>query len=209
MGVCIGVGILADLAENDLESVDEERAHFDVINDVLRRHGLPEHHEPTSFPEPLRQYGPGGFPYSFLHYLRRFYARWIARRGLVPPPVREGERPADDPILEEVASPKHHLLWHSDCEGYYVPIDFPEVLEDRRLTGLWLGSSVLLREELIGIAAPLGIELHDGQLREADARAIDEESESGGPYWIERLVWLTLFHAACLSIESKSAIYLG
>lgn len=210
MGLAITVGILADLAENDPEAVEEVASEFQVINDVLRQNRLPEHREPTTLPRMDDRTACGSFPYSFLHRLRRFYALRIARPDRVPAPVAEGVSPAHDPILDQIGSAKHHLLWHSDCEGYYVPIDFPNVLEDPRLPGAGIGSSVRLLEELKLIAAPLGIVLHDGKLSDADAAKIAEEDEStGGPYWIERLVWLTLFEAARLSIEHRAAIYFG
>ncbi len=210
MGLAITVGILADLAENDLETVEAVGADFDVINEVLRRNGLPDHHEPTSLPEFDDRTGINGFPYSFLHYLRRFHARRIAQPDQVPAPLAEGESPAHDPVLEEVGSPRHHLLWHSDCEGYYVPIDFPEVLAGDGIAGAGIGSSVRLLDELKLVAAPLGIVLHDGKLSDADAASIAEEDEkNGGPFWIERLVWLALFEAARLSIEQRAAVHFG
>jgi hypothetical protein len=210
MGLCITVGIFADLAENDPEAVEHLEEDFEIINDVLRRHGLPEHREPTRLPMLDDRTGVVGFPYSFLHYLRRFYARRIARPGETSPPVAEGETPAHDPVLDEVGSPRHHLLWHSDCEGYYVPIDFPEVLEGGGIAGAGIGSSVRLLDELRIIAAPLGIVLQDGKLSDADAATIAEENEStGGPYWVERLVWLALFEAARLCIEHRAAIHFG
>ena len=225
MGLSITVGILADLLENDPEGAEFVRGDFDIINEILRQNGLPKHEEPTSLPMLGDRSGVTGFPYSFLHDLRRFYAtwldqreqpfvrrlyaKWISQPDQIPPPAVEDEKPARDPILEKIASPRHHLLWHSDCEGYYVPIDFPKVLESRRLDGGSLGSSVRLLEELIVVAAPLGIMLHDRQLSDADASVIAEEGQKGGPYWIERLVWLALFEAARLSIEHRAAIHFG
>jgi hypothetical protein len=225
MGLCVTVGILADLLETDPESAELVRADFDIINTILRQHGLPDHQEPTTLPMLQDRSGVTGFPYSFLHYLRRFYARWLDQRqqpfvrrfyarwisksAQVPPPVHEGEKPALDPVLEKVASPRHHLLWHSDCEGYYVPIDFPRVLGDQRIDGSGIGSSVRLLEELVLVAAPLGIMLHNRQLSDTDANVIAEEEDKSGPYWIERLVWLTLFEAARLSIEHRAAIHFG
>jgi hypothetical protein len=225
MGLSVSVGILADLLENDSESAELVRRDFGIINEILRQHGLPKHEEPTSVPMLLDRSGVTSFPYSFLQYLRRFYARWLDQRqqpllrslyakwigqsDQIPPPLVEGEKPAHDPILEKFASPRHHLLWHSDCEGYYVPIDFPKVLEDRRITGGGIGSSMRLRDELILVVAPLGIVLHDGQLSDVDANVSAEEDDKGGPYWIERLIWLTLFESARLSIEHRTLIHFG
>lgn len=226
MGLAIVVGILADLAENDPESVEDVQAEFESLNAVLRAHGLPEHVEPTALPPLVSRDGECGFPYSFLHHLRRFYAHWVAQggdRGPVhrlgrlaglwgrradwrPPPVAKGENPANDPILDRIGSPRHHLLWHSDCEGCYLPLDFPEVLQGEGIAAAGVGSSVRLREELIQIAAPLGITLHDGQLGDDQARAIADEEDDAGPFWIERKVWLALFEASRLSIAHRAAI---
>jgi hypothetical protein len=209
VGLSITVGIIAYLAEDDPECADREWPDFDLINDILREHGLPEHEEPRSLPILGDRAGLTGFPYSFLHYLRRFYARRIAHPNQMPPPMIEGEDPTDDPVVDDVGSLDHLLLWHSDCEGYYIPIDFPEILGDDRITGAMVGSSVRLLDELILVAEPLGIVLHDRQLNDADAKAIAEEDEVGNPYWIERQVWLTLFEAARLSIEHRAAIHFG
>jgi hypothetical protein len=210
MGLAVTVGILADLAENDPEAVEHVASEFRLINDVLRWNRFREHREPTTLPRLDDRTGVGSFPYSYLHYLRRFYASRIARPDQVPDPVAEGESPTDDAVLEEVGSPSHHLLWHSDCEGYYVPIDFPEVLAGEGIAGAGIGSSMRLLDELKLIAAPLGIVLKEGMLSDADAVAIAEEDEdTGGPYWIERLVWLALFEAARLSIEHRAAIHFG
>jgi hypothetical protein len=209
MGLSISVGILAELAENEPEALEHMESEFRAINDLLREHGLPEHQEPKSLPMRQDRSGTTGFPYSFLHYLRRFYARFIAQPNQIPPPVSQGDDPTNDVVLDSIASPEHHLLWHSDCEGYYLPIDFAEVLEGEGIAGTGVGSSVRLREELLTVAAPLGIVLHDGQLTDADAAAIAEEGEEEGPYWIERLVWLTLFEACRLSIEHSAAIHFG
>jgi hypothetical protein len=180
MGLSITVGILADLKENDPEGATFVRRDFDIINEILRKHALPDHEEPTSLPLLRDRSGVTGFPYSYLHYLRRFYARWMAhtnqplvsrlfakwtgQASQIPAPVRECENPSHDPVLKKTASPKHHLLWHSDCEGYYLPIDFPNVLEDARIAGGGIGSSVRLLDELVVVAAPLGIDLHDRQV---------------------------------------------
>ena len=210
MGLAVTVGILADLAENDPDAVEDLASDFDTINDVLRSNGLPEHQEPTTLPRLDDRTGCGSFPYSFMHCLRRFYARRIAQPDQMPQPVTKDEEVAGDPMLDQVGSSRHHLLWHSDCEGYYVPIDFPMVLEDSRLPGAGIGSSVRLLDELKLIASPLGITLHDGRLSDADAAKIAAEDEdTGGPYWIERLVWLTLFEAARLSIKHRAGIHFG
>ena len=210
MGLNITVGILADLAENDPEAIEELMPDFEIIIRLLRLNNLPEHREPTQLPMLNDRSGASSFPYSFLHRLRRFYAKLIARPVELPEPLTENESPAHDPILDEVGSAKHHLLWHSDCEGYYIPVDFPEVLTGEGIAGAGIGSSVRLLGELTQIANPLGIALKNGKLSDTDAASIAEADEvNGGPFWIERLVWLTLYEASRLSIEHRAAIHFG
>ncbi|HEY2308559.1 MAG TPA: hypothetical protein VGI05_22025 [Streptosporangiaceae bacterium] len=70
---------------------------------------------------------------------------------------------ADDPLLKkayagwpgEPVGPFDHLIHHSDCEGYYVPVDFGQVIVDERLAGGYLGSSVRLLAETAGLPLPL------------------------------------------------------
>jgi hypothetical protein len=72
---------------------------------------------------------------------------------------------AGDPLLRkayaefpgELAGPFDHLIHHSDCEGYYVPVDFGQVIVDERLAGGYLGSSVRLLAETRRIAAALDL----------------------------------------------------
>jgi hypothetical protein len=60
--------------------------------------------------------------------------------------------------------------------------------------------------ELIAVAPSLGISLSAGRLSDEEAARIDKIVEAEGPFWIEHLVWISLFEAARLSIEHKTAI---
>src|SRR6202008_5022884 len=118
-------------------------------------------------------------PYSFIHYLRRAYAHRAADPAWMAAPLDEDEDPTDDPVLEEETEMlSSHLLCHSDAEGFYVPVDFDDVLfeeaEDGELPGGMLGSSYRLLDELVVVAPALGIRLDDGQLSDAEARRIDD-----------------------------------
>jgi hypothetical protein len=205
MGLCISVGFLAELAVDDPDALEDIRQDFQAINQVLRSNHLPVYTEPETLPELDDRTAVVGFPYSFLHYLRRFYARCVNQPGVIPPPITKEEDPTKDPILDKVASNKHHLLWHSDCEGFYVPIDFPLAIEDKDLSGAYLGSSVRLMSELISVAKPLGIQVESGQLSNEEANAIAKDEEAH-LYYRERLVWLSLFEAARLSLKFQTAI---
>ncbi len=69
-----------------------------------------------------------------------------------------------------------------------------------------LGSSFMLQGELIAIAPALGIRLTQGKLSDQEAEKINSEAEAESPLWIEKAVWLSLFEAARLSIQHKTAI---
>ncbi len=152
-----------------------------------------------------------GFPYSWLHYLRRAIA--YARQAPTEfSPLPQGqEASADDRIDRELSVfMDSHLICHSDCEGYYVPIDFPEPLYDDgdELVGGILGSSQRALAEVILAAPLLGIELEDGKPMKTDVETIQEEDDTH-PLWIERKVWLAMYEKFRLSIEHKTAVVFG
>jgi hypothetical protein len=65
----------------------------------------------------------------------------LAEAGSLPSWLEEALRASDDPLLKKAyagfpgqsAWPFNHLVHHSDCEGYYVPADFGQVIVDERL----------------------------------------------------------------------------
>jgi hypothetical protein len=104
---------------------------------------------------------------------------------------------------------RSHLICHSDIEGYYVPIDFDEVLldDDEEIAGGGLvGSSQRLLAELQAVAPALGIVLDGGRLPDEEAERISADVHEEGELWIEKGVWLDLFEAARLSLQHGSAI---
>jgi hypothetical protein len=105
-------------------------------------------------------------------------------------------------------SRESHLLCHSDCEGFYVPIEFKDVIvnDDGRIPCGMLGSSFALLKGLQAIAPALGIRLASGKLSDEEAEKINSEVENQPVLWIEKTVWLSLFEAARLSIQHKAAI---
>jgi len=203
--------MLADLIEHDAEGAQWLRDNLAKVNEVLAENDLPRHEEPERLSPMQSRDDLLSYPYSFLHYLRRVYAHVTRDPGWEPTPMPEGENAAEDPVVdEETYMMSSHLLCHSDCEGFYLPIDFHDVIidetdQDRILGGL-LGSSYRLMEELVSVAPKLGITLEGGRLSDAEAVNINEIGENEGPMWIEKTVWLSLFEAARLSIEHKTAI---
>ncbi len=210
MGLGIQVGLLAYFIENnDPEGAYWLRESLDRVNEVLVEKGLPPHLEPKNLN--ISACTSWGFPYSWIHHLRRLYARSIADPDWVPTPTPADEDPADDDVLDnEMYMFDSHLICHSDSEGFYLPIDFDEIIVDDkkqdRIAGGLLCSSDRLRQELVAIAPKLGIMLDGEHLTEAEADKIARDTRSQEGLWIEKIVWISLFSAARLSIEHKTAI---
>jgi hypothetical protein len=217
MGLSISIGVLADSID-DPEDVDWFREEIAQVNQVLSEQGLPQHQEPETLPpmpEDRSIWGRASLSYAWIHHLRRIYARIIDDPNWIPIPTPRDESAADDEVVEDLTYMfDSHLLCHSDSEGFYLPIEFDEIIIDDkkqdRIPGGLLGSSYRLMEELILIAPKLGIQLDNGHLSDAEVVKIDieiendREAEEG--LWIEKIVWLSLFEAARLSIEHKTAI---
>jgi hypothetical protein len=209
MGLAVEVGMLADLLENDPEGADWLRESFDSVNAVLADNKLPPHGEPESLDPLDNRASLLSYPYSFLHHLRRVAAHAAEKPGWIAKPFPEASDPAADPLVDKHSGyMESHLLCHSDCEGFYLPIQFNEVIFDDqdRIPGGMLGSSYMLQKELIAVAPALGIRLENGQLRDQEADRINREVEAESPLWIEKAVWLSLFEAARLSIQHKVAV---
>ena len=209
MGLAISTHVLAGLLGNDEQAAQSCRDRLAALNRVLEKHGLPAHVESeTAGPVTARDH-VDSFPYSFLHYLRRAYA--YVHDDCVDDlcPVGPAEDPTDDAVLETATSAfASHLLCHSDAEGFYVPIAFTRVIADDDLAGGLLGSSQSLLAELVAVAPAIGIELTGATLSDEAAAALVAEDETG-PYARERLVWLTLFEQARVSIANNTLIEFG
>jgi hypothetical protein len=196
--------------DEETEAVEWHQQDLRAINRVLAANGLPPHHEPVdSRPVPYRAQLIS-FPYSWLHYLRRAvaYARQAPEEFC---PLKEGENPAKDKWVDRELYTyiSSHVICHSDCEGFYVPIDFGEPLCDERdgdLPGGLLGSSQRALRELIQVAPLLGIPVDGPFLSDEVAHRIAQEPDESHPYWIERKVWLSMFEAMRLSVEYKYAV---
>jgi len=231
MGLGIVVGFTPD--EDDEEGAVWFRAQMAIANRLLARHGFPPQEEGSHVPEGESRSSLDGFGYSALHYLRRAAAHRRIDPNWIATPVSDGGDPTQDSALEKAGADRDfHLLVHSDCEGFYLPVDFAPVLFDDRpappgiirglvqqllgsapkpeemLAGGMLGSSVRLRRELVEVAPALGIDLaEDGTLSDQEAARIDQAvMEETSPLQRELMVWLALYEAARLSIEHKRAI---
>lgn len=212
MGLSITSGILVDFKENEPEGYEAYKVIFENINTILAKNGVEPYQEPEEMEiEPLQF---GGFPYSFLHHLRRFAAHaWEHKDNenwdWTPTPFSIDDEPGADSILEEHYSYlSSHLLTHSDADGFYLPVELPEVLFDSEETpvpGAMIGSSYDLLNELKNLTKHLGIGLDEHN----NVTNIDELNRvvaDEGDFWIEILVCVTLIDAAKFSILNKTAI---
>lgn len=215
MGLAIEVGILADLRENDEDGFEEFDKQFKLINKFLTANGIPAYTEPIEIGEEVLSFEMWG--YSGLHYLRRF-AAILAATGEMPTPGNDDA--ADDPILQKYyanngsTSEKYkHLIIHSDAEGYYLPIDFSDVLfpsDEWEIDGDgMIGSSYRLLEECEELAKYL--ELPTDIDPESDDVWDSADAQGEGDliwkrYGVESFVCLRLLLAAKFSIRTGSAI---
>ncbi|MER6504767.1 hypothetical protein ABT218_37070 [Streptomyces sp. NPDC001455] len=135
----------------------------------------------------------------------------------MPEPLDGSQRATDDPLLSKVhktppsdpPGPFDHLVHHSDCEGYYVPVDFAHVIVDKKAPGGHLGSSVRLLAETRRIAEALGLpeDLDPYSEEVFDAADAEEPATEGWQrYGVESYACLQLLHAAKLSISTGAAI---
>ena len=210
MGLAISVGALADLQQEDPEGAQWVQDAMGEANVLLQQAGLPLHTEPAALPERNSRAMLDSFPYSFLHYLRRAYAHAALDGQWRATPLPEGEEPGEDPVLDDAMTMfDSHLICHSDCEGFYFPIVFDEVIfadDEHALLGGMLGSSYKLREELVTVAPALGIFLLGDVLGDDEAERINARIEAEEGLDRELSAWMAAYEACRLSIEHKTAI---
>ena len=193
---------------------DHVQAQLAVIGELLDRAGAGRWAEPELNDRDVLEGDMWG--YGGLHTVRRL-AVHLAETGILPDPLEEARRAADDPLLNKAyaefpgrpAGPFDHLIHHSDCEGYYVPVDFGQVIADERLAGGYLGSSVRLLAETRRIASALGLpDDLDPDSAEVFGAWDATTSAAGGwqRYGIESYGCLRLIQAARHSITTGAAI---
>jgi hypothetical protein len=211
MGLNMVVGVLADAGKDYAETL---RADFSVLRELLDRAGAGQWVEPDPREDEYAAFEMWG--YSGLHTVRRLAAH-LAEHASLPEPLEEAQRATDDPLLNRAYAglpadppgPFDHLIHHSDCEGYYVPVDFAHVIVNERAPGGYLGSSVRLLAETRRIAQALGLpeDLDPDSEEVFEACDADEPATEGWRrYGVESYVCLQLLHAAELSIANGTAI---
>lgn len=211
MGLSVGTHNYAyNLANyDDPEYLDDMRAEFLALNALLETEGLPPHEEPETYGPATARDDINGLPYSFVHYLRRAYANAHEYPDQPLTPVADGEDPTGDPAVETVTYMfESHLVCHSDCEGYYVPVDFDQVLypDEDTIPGGMVGSSQGLLRELVYVAPYIGITLHDDELSDSEAAALAADQSETHPFHRERETWFLLYEAARVSIANNTLI---
>lgn len=220
MGLGAEVGILADLRENDEEGYEDLLQQFTAVNEALRAEGLPAHREPDDIGDENVWFCEIG-SYETIHHLRRLAAYLWAGRGLPQPGAVTSESDAAlmgdcYAMLFDDNSPYRaaHLIFHSDAEGFYLPVPFRDVIypeDDLGIAGGMIGSSPMLMEECQHIAAVLELPLDDGLVWKGEADWVPpEDTAQGNRVWAKypsesRTCWL--LHNACrVSIASGCAI---
>ncbi|MFJ5235111.1 hypothetical protein ACIQBJ_35115 [Kitasatospora sp. NPDC088391] len=209
----MGLDVVVGLPEaGDPETAEWVADECAMINAVLARAGAPAWSEPPGLTRtPVPMWG-----YRGLHALRRAAAH-VAASGRLPGPPADPYAASRDPVLAvlyrrgsgDPAGPFDHLIHHSDCEGYYVPVDFGPVPYDEDLLGGFLGSSVRLLAELLVLAEALGLPADlDPEGPEVRAAVRLPEAERRG--WQRHLsaagTCLGLLRAARLSTESGAVV---
>jgi hypothetical protein len=206
MGLSITVGILESVGD-DAEGVEHFQAELAGLSQALAAAGV-VWTEPAGPPPATVD---NGFPYSFLHYLRRVYALVDVGEPVTPTGGEAGLAQTESTVDSVMHMFSSHLLCHSDAAGYYVPVDFdqPLFLDDAIEGGGMVGSSQALLREVVRCAAPLGIELSPaGELSTSEAQRL-EMADGSDPYQREYVVWLALYEAARASVASGHAIVFG
>ena len=227
MGLALEVGILADQKKNDAEGFEMFRAQFDDVNKLLAAEGLPRHDEP----EDCEIWSGEMIGYSGLHYLRRIAAHIDAGRRLPGP--GDGKS-SEDELLEAYfgdvtkATPGFlgsllgkktfarqfdHLIVHSDAEGFYLPLEFENVLfspAGLEIPGGMVGSAPQLLSECERLAKlleiPADITLLSEELWEASDHSQGEGDTVWEQYGVESFSCVALMEGCRQALKTGAAL---
>jgi hypothetical protein len=222
LGLAICVGVPSEIRESDPEYVEYFEQQLEAINGVLEPFGLPPHREPFDV-EDERTFECDMIGYSGLHYLRRLAAHLALGREL-PPPGDDGA--ASDPVLtdyykifdtsfargEATGIAFQHLIVHGDAEGYYLPVEFDDVIlpeASLEIAGGNLGSSHALLRECRELAQALELPADLSFEDEAVWQAVETQGEGEAKwerYAVESYTCLALIKACEVSVETGAAV---
>ncbi len=219
MGLTLVVGQLADLNLHEPEETEYFRDQLAALNKALAAAGVPAHHEPSALPNG-GDFSHDMWGYSGLHYLRRVAAWDALGRGLPQPGDYQS---SDDPVvheyndcaLEDRPLRYRHLMLHSDCEGYYVPQDFDEVIfpdDELGVAGCMIGSTHQLLAECVSLADILGLPLDIDPEADEVLPFVENQGQAGvgwQRYGVESFSCLQLINACKASIKSGALIVFG
>ncbi len=224
MGLDLEVGILSDLRDNDAEGYGYYKSLFEKLEQFLSESG----HSGFREPEQCDVWSCDMYGYSGLHYLRRV-ALSIDLRGKMPTPgTDELIRGTEYNFLCEEYRQKpsrlkrlwgfgtartfSHLLYHSDCEGFYIPLDLASVLfppDALQIPGCMIGSVQQLQRECGKLSAMLEIPSDLDPESEEVLTAPDYQGQSGlrwRQYGVESFTCIRLLKACSESLRSGAAI---
>ncbi|GLX02771.1 hypothetical protein [Microtetraspora sp. NBRC 16547] len=200
----------------DEEGIAYYRAEMNRLSAALMQEGVTWRHPeepawrgPESTPPFMRSHA-ASFSYGYLHYLRRVFALMRREEPVTPISSQEELSRDDYKVKDETLDLYSHLLCHSDCDGYYVPVDFYDPLflpDDAGISGGGMvGSSHRLLAELRECAPVIGIQIEeDGSLSDAEASRVFTLPEDA-PFEVESVVWLALHEACRASIATGCAV---
>lgn len=213
MGLSVVVGISAKDVDERVGYLQEIRECFTSIRESLDRAGVGPWCDCGVCEQEVFE---DGLWFGGLQALRRL-AVHLAQTGLPPVPLREACMAVNDPLLRKAYAefpanppgPFDHLIYHSDWDGFYVPVDFAQVIVDENVGGYLLGSSVRLLEETRRVAGILGLpeDLDPYSEEVIEACFADVPATRGWQrYGIESHTCLQLIGAAEHSVRTGAAI---
>ncbi len=229
MTLCVTVGVLANcVAEGDEEGIASFSDLFAQVNEALRQAGEEEHHEPTDLGDKKVWYCT--MFTSDLWGLRRL-AAYLHQQVIAtdeplehveewPPPSDPDVAPSadNDAVLaahyEATWDLWDHLFYHSDCEGFYVPVEMYDVLvppdELYEAVGGIIGSSQGLLADCEHIAGLIGLPLDLDPKGKAFRDTVKRLGQTGADGWWryprECETLLKLHKASQKSLELGAAI---
>ncbi|MCU7820873.1 hypothetical protein [Kitasatospora sp. DSM 101779] len=207
MGLSITVGLLDDLDRHDPEVAAHHARELAVLAEALQVKGI-DWREPAASGSGHAAHS-GGFPYGYLHHLRRAYVLHRHGAAVTPAATTDPEQYDCDrgEVEEETLMFSSHLLCHSDCAGYYVPADFEDPVflpEDAAVAGGGMvGSTGRLLAELRRTAPAIGICPDAAAAVDGPA---DADAPADDPYEAEKFAWYVLHGACRASLATGRAI---